>query len=486
VEAQGGAVLSYEQLDQCSRILCLRLQQEGLSGGVTVGLFLKKSLASVVAIFAILRSGSAYVPVDPGSSVRRNAKIFASSRTRAILADKEQGAELVEALTCKVTRLELVETELSLLLCDWDCDSIPDYVADLAMVLYTSGSTGMPKGVQISHANALTFIRWSQETFDLQPGDVCSSIAPFHFDLSLFDLYVSLIAGATILLLDQQTCQNPRLVARHFQNYAVSICYATPTILKLLLIHGHLHKADHRALRLVLFAGEVFPIKPLAQLMTHWSSAVFYNLYGPTETNVVTFFSVPGQIEPERTEPFPIGMPCDHTLCAILVHNQIREITPGLAGELLVSGPSVTAGYLGDEDKTRRAFLMDNGTAYYRTGDIVNVNQEGELQFQQRIDRMVKRRGYRIELDEIETALNRLESVLDVAVCCRLQGDDLVIDAFLVQDPVRETTTPSQLKRHCLNYMPSYFLPDRYIFIVELPRTSSGKIDYGQLERHSR
>jgi acyl-coenzyme A synthetase/AMP-(fatty) acid ligase len=275
-------------------------------------------------------------------------------------------------------------------------------------------------------------------------------------------------------------------VARHFQNYAVSICYATPTILKLLLVHGHLHKADHRALRLVLFAGEVFPIKPLAQLMTHWSSAVFYNLYGPTETNVVTFFSVPGQIEPERTEPFPIGMPCDHTLCAILVHNQIREITPGLAGELLVSGPSVTAGYLGDEDKTRRAFLMDNGTAYYRTGDIVNVNQEGELQFQQRIDRMVKRRGYRIELDEIETALNRLESVLDVAVCCRLQGDDLVIDAFLVQDPVRETTTPSQLKRHCLNYMPSYFLPDRYIFIVELPRTSSGKIDYGQLERHSR
>lgn len=484
LEAAGGLTLSYEQLEQQSCALSNELQRQGLIRGAVVGLCLEKTAATVTAIFAILRAEAAYVPVDPSSSAHRNASIFESSQPWAILLESDRIEVLYAALPCQVRHLELEISGFSLLLCQWDRCEAPAYAPDLAMILYTSGSTGKPKGVQLSHGNARTFIDWCQETFDVGEDDVCSSIAPFYFDLSIFDLYVSLSAGATVLLLDQRTCQNPRLVARHFQEHRVSTCYATPTMLKLLLFHGQLDKLDHSSLRIVLFAGEIFPIRPLRQLMASWNSARFYNLYGPTETNVVTYFSLPMQIEEGREKPFPIGAPCNYARCAILIGGQPTSLSPGLSGELLVSGPSVTAGYLDDEAKNRAAFIQYECVNYYRTGDLVSITAEGDLVFQQRLDRMVKRRGYRIELDEIEIALSHLERVLDAAVCSRREGDEVFIDAYLVQDPAQDAAPPSVLKRHCLQYLPAYFLPDRYINLAELPRTGSGKTDYNRLAGH--
>jgi amino acid adenylation domain-containing protein len=353
----------------------------------------------------------------------------------------------------------------------------------LAYILYTSGTTGIPKGVMLSHENALSFVDWCSSVFHPTPEDRFSSHAPFHFDLSVLDLYVPLKHGASVHLIDDQVGKNPKELGKFIARRQLTIWYSTPSILHLLASHGDLNSGDFSKLRLVLFAGEVFPVKHLRQLTKQWPRPQYYNLYGPTETNVCTYALVPSQIPEERTEPYPIGWPCAH--CQAMVLNADGEpVACGDEGVLYIAGKSVFQGYWKRANETNVAFRRRDGQLWYSTGDVVREDPEHGFIYVGRRDRMVKRRGYRIELDDIECALYLHERVREAATVAAVTGGgDVKIVACLVSgsEPGPDIV---QMKMFCASKLPTYMTPDAFIHLDRLPRTSTNKVDYQSLRRH--
>ena len=232
---------------------------------------------------------------------------------------------------------------------------------DLVYILYTSGSTGVPKGVMISHRTIFTFINWCRDTFCLTPDDRITSHAPLHFDLSTFDIYATIQAGATIVLVAENLSTLPIQLASLLQNERITITYLVPSILSLMVNYGNLGGHDLSKLRAVLFAGEVFPMKYLRRLMVAIPHAAYYNLYGPTETNVCTYYQVkPEDVAPEHgDQPVPIGQACEN-IEVFAVNEQSQLVTEsGQEGELWVRGSCVAQGYWGDPEKTARAFVQN-------------------------------------------------------------------------------------------------------------------------------
>jgi amino acid adenylation domain-containing protein len=353
----------------------------------------------------------------------------------------------------------------------------------LAYILYTSGSTGKPKGVMLSHLNAISFIDWCSEVFEPCETDRFSSHAPFHFDLSILDIYVSIKHGATLVLVDEEIGKDPVRLAPLISEKKISIWYSTPSILSFLAQFGKLDRYAFPDLRMVLFAGEVFPIKHLRMLKDLLPEPRYFNLYGPTETNVCTYYEVPTTIPADQTKPFPIGKACSHYTDLIrVVDEKGQDVEKGQRGELIAAGPGVMQGYWNLPERTSNAFLVDaSGQRWYKTGDIVVQDDNGNYLYLSRRDRMVKKRGYRVELGEIEAGLYRHPDVREAAVIALSNEENGVqIKAFL---SFKAGKNPSriELKRFCMQALPAYMIPDLFSFLDSLPKTSTDKIDYQKL-----
>lgn len=493
IREPGHADLSYAALDQLSARVRDGLHARGVGPGDRVAICLPKSADAVAAMLGVLRAGAAYVPVDPGWPAWRAAYVMADCAVRCAIVDSRIAPALTSALASLGTSTTTVLVErpgggagIARALADepapprGDADVPPDA---LAYLLYTSGSTGKPKGVMISHRAALAFVDWCSRQFAPTEHDRFSSHAPFNFDLSVFDLYVALRHGASVTLIGDDLGKDPLKLAALIASARLTVWYSTPSILTMLTLYGHLERHDFGALRLVLFAGEVFPLGSLRALRALVPGPAYYNLYGPTETNVCTSFRLPDRIPSDRTDPFPIGWPCDHYRARV-VDGEGRKVVPGTQGELVMSGPGVMSGYWNLPDRNAAAFLLDaDGTRWYRTGDLVVECDDGCLLFHGRADRMVKRRGYRIELGEIEAVLARHPAVGAVAVVATPEGDAGVrITAFLT---TRGDERPSliALKQFAIAEMPRYMAPDRYLWLAALPQTSTDKTDYQALAR---
>lgn len=506
VEDERGRMLSYSALAHLADRLATRLARWGVGRGDRVGLWLPKGLEAVGAIHGILRSGAAYVPVDPTGPATRAATIFAASGAKAVFVSPSLATGLREAWTGPgpLPRLILVDGEGGphadphtappspaagdALWSEVMGDDAPSPLRnpgdpdDLAYILFTSGSTGQPKGVMLSHANAFTFLDWCVETLGpWHDDDRFSSHAPFHFDLSVFDLYVSCHNASTLVLIGESLGKEPAQLGDFLAARRISVWYSAPSILALLTEYGGLDRHGFEPPRLVLFAGEVFPIGPLRGLRELWPAASLWNLYGPTETNVCTAWPIPAEVPGDRTTPYPIGSVC-RPLRARVVDEEGRDAPPGSLGELVIAGPGVMKGYFGQPELTARAFLADpDGSRWYRTGDLVIDDGAGCYQFHGRRDRMIKKRGYRIELGEIESAFYRHDGVDRAAVVARADDAGVSIDAFVALKPERKKSIIA-MKRHCTAYLPHYMIPDTITFVSRLPETSTDKIDYRRLE----
>jgi amino acid adenylation domain-containing protein len=493
IEDPGVAEITYRELDALSNRVRDRLRRLGVRRGDRVGLALRKSIDSVAAIFGIQKCGAVHVPVDASGPAERASLIFEDCSIRAAFVEDRLEPTLRER-----TR----NREVAWLPLDFDAGPLPltraldefpggDPDGDgsnegreadgLAYILYTSGSTGTPKGVMISQRNATAFVDWCSDTFAPSEDDRFSSHAPFHFDLSILDIYVPLKHGATLVLISEANGKDPLTLAELASKRRITSWYSTPSILSLMTQFGRMERHDWSALKTVHFAGEVFPIKHLRALKERVPRARYFNLYGPTETNVCTFHQIPPEIPPSRTAPFPIGRPCAHYSHRV-VDPAGRDVPRGQEGELWIGGPGVMMGYWNAPDRDAEVFRYDaSGREWYRTGDIVVEPADGNLVFVGRRDRMVKKRGYRIELAEIEAALYRHPQVREAAVVASRGDDDaILIRAFLSVRGSRPSIV--QLKRFCAEHLLDYMIPDRFVVLDGLPKTSTDKTDYQALK----
>jgi len=496
--AARGKSLTYQELEERSNQLAHCLQSHGVKKGDRVGIYFPKAVESLACMFGILKAGGVYVPLDPQAPADRISYIIGNCAIKALITTPDRLHALDNAAkSCLEFNILLgpgengsvVHTMPWGALVEYPGESAPTIQAtttDLAYILYTSGSTGRPKGVMLSHQNALTFVEWCAEMFQVTADDNLSNHAPLHFDLSVFDVYNTIEAGATLYLVTEDLTLFPASLANFIRDRQITIWYSVPSALVLLLLHANLKAENLKRLRIILFAGEVFAMKYLRQLADLVPHVELYNLYGPTETNVCTFHKVDRQRIGDMKH-LPIGQACANTeVFAVDADDQIVEAGSSREGELYVRGPGVTPGYWGDVEKTKRAVLPNRfqpnfEEKMYRTGDIVTLSVDGDYYYVGRRDSMVKSRGYRIELGEIEAALMSHPGVREAAALA-VPDDEIGARLKAVVAPHNfGALSAMELQQHCATRIPKYMIPELIELLESLPKTSTGKIDRVQL-----
>lgn len=500
----GERSLTYRDLDERSNQVANLLRSLGVEKGDRVGLYLRKSLEAVVGIYGAMKAGAAYVPLDPSAPEHRIGYIAGNCGLRHILTGKEkrrawstvkqEGAAALEHFIV----MNVDEGE-------WDVPRVAVHAAaaideqpktllhdtfvtqqDLAYILYTSGSTGDPKGVMLSHLACRGFVDWAAEEYGVVADDVVSSHAPLHFDLSTFDLYAAARAGATLVLVPPKLSVFPVEVAKFIDTHQITVWYSVPSILTMMVEHANLQPGALPSIRNLLFAGEVFPTKYLSRLMKLMPHALFANLYGPTETNVCTAYTVP-EPPPEDGPTISIGKAIGN-VDTFVIDDEGEVVAPGTVGELLVRGPTVMRGYWGDIERTRQRLVTDPrdpdfGDPVYRTGDLVEEMPDGNYRFLGRRDHQIKHRGYRIELGDIETAINAHPDVVECAVVA--VPDEFVSNRIKAFVAVKAEIADSEMINHCAELIQKYMIPETFYFREHLPKTSRGKIDRQLLGREA-
>ncbi len=465
-------ILSYGEIDRLSNRIARGLHRMGVRRGERVGLWLEKSCRAVAAMQAVLRLGAAYVPLDPLSPAGRVHTILADCGVRALVSTV-QGARALWPNGRPSVACLCADGGFNGGLSWKDLEGFADGPVNapesgddhLAYILYTSGSTGTPKGVCISNRNAMAFIEWAGDELRAAATDRFSNHAPFHFDLSVLDLYVAFRAGARVCLIPDGLSYVPRRLVDFIQQQQITIWYSVPSALVLMMEQGRLLEQASLPLRAVLFAGEPFPVKHLGRLVRRWPTIRYLNLYGPTETNVCTYFEVQ-KIEEGQTRPVPIGRACSgDKVWAVKEDGSPAQI--GEEGELVVTGPTVMLGYWGKPA---------NGNSPYRTGDLVRHDEDGNYSYVGRRDHMVKVRGHRIELGDIEAALTAHPCIHETALTLAGSGVEARLIAHVVS---RRDPAPGliEIKRHCAERLPRYMIVDEVRYLAALPRTRNGKVD---------
>ena len=467
----GSQALTYAELDRRSSRLAHALLDHGVGAGDRVGLLLEKSPEALVGIYGIHKAGATYVPLDEQAPAGRLAYIARDAGIGCLITSVERAAgwpELIAAGAPLRTLVVAGEGEVDpagTTAVPWDAldaypQAAPDLRADpdrLAYILYTSGSTGEPKGVMLSHRNGLAFVDWAAREVGVGPEDRLSSHAPLHFDLSTFDLFAAAWGGASVTLVPREASVFPIELTRFIGDAEISVWYSVPSILTMLVLRGGLDSASLPRLRAILFAGEVFPTKYLLRLMELVPRARYLNLYGPTETNVCTWYEV--EHGDALADGVPIGYAIDNVEL-IVEGPDGRPVGRGEIGELLVRGPTVMHGYWGDPERTARTLTADAHERTYRTGDLVREALGGALMFLGRRDSQVKTRGYRVELGEIESALYTLGAVVECAVVAI--ADEQITNRLKAFVVTREPLSVAEISARCRERLPRYMVPDEF------------------------
>lgn len=423
-----------------------------------VALMMEKSPMTVAAMLGCVYAGCFYTPLDTAMPTPRLERIFRRLSPVCILCgEKQEAACRAWDLPCHSLNQIGTETEVALLE-----DRARRHIdTDLLYVLFTSGSTGEPKGVAITHRSVIDFVEWAVDALRITPGSCFGNQAPLYFDNSVLDLYCAIRTGSRVYFLPKSDFLFPRKLLQSLREHAVDTIFWVPSALTNVAASGLLEEQPP-VLKRIFFCGEVMPCRTLNAWKRAVPRADFVNMYGPTEiTDVCTWYRIDRPFA--DGDSLPIGHPCANTRILLI------------DGEICVTGTCLAAGYYGDPEKTAEAFVRNPlrpgiPETIYRTGDLGEYNHRGELMFLGRRDHQIKRSGYRIELGEIECAAGCVPGV--DAVCCIYQSETGRI-ACAYTGEAEEKEIRAALK----TVLPRYMLPDLYLRLTALPKTGSGKID---------
>jgi amino acid adenylation domain-containing protein len=490
----GDEVMTYGELEAAANRLAHALVEQGCKPGDRVGVLAAKTPWTIAALIAVLKAGGAYVPVDSASPAARVARIVRAAEPAMLLADAtatalvdglvEEGigdlavGALAEPLAGQRFASVFARDDLASLPAQAPTESI-QRETDLAHLLFTSGSTGVPKGVMIEHSNVVAFVEWALRHFGTRAGDRISGHPPLHFDLSTFDIYATLAAGAELHLVPASLGLDPKGTARFIRDRELTQWFSVPSVLTYLARFDAVAQDEFPALERLLWCGEVLPTPVLAHWMRRLPHVRFTNLYGPTEATIASSFYDVQEVPPDESVPVPIGLPCDGERLVVLDGDTPAPV--GGIGELYIGGVGLSPGYWRDEEKTAAAFRadpQDPTQRIYRTGDLARVDEDGIVHFLGRTDSQIKSRGYRIELGEIEAAVNTVVGVRE----CAVVGVDTggfegitICCAYSVADGAELPV--AYMRKHVTALIPRYMLPARWEVLDALPKNINGKID---------
>ncbi|QBZ90211.1 amino acid adenylation domain-containing protein [Pseudomonas viciae] len=474
-----GPLLSYGQLNRQANRLAHRLIELGVKPDDRVAVSLRRGPEMVVALLGILKAGGAYVPIDPDLPSARQAFMLADSAPRAVLTSQALLAQL-PPLDVPLLALDGDEDHAQLAT-QPEHDPAPHALGltprHLAYVLYTSGSTGNPKGVMNEHLGVVNRLLWARDQYGVDASDRVLQKTPFGFDVSVWEFFLPLLAGAELVMARPGGHQEPDYLARLMRQAGVTLLHFVPSMLDLFLEHHD--RQDFPALRRVLCSGEALPRGLQRRFEQQLAGVELHNLYGPTEAAIdVTAW----QCRPsDPGESVPIGKPIANIQMHVL--DARGEPQPlGVAGELHIGGIGVARGYLNQAELSAERFIADPfstepNARLYKTGDLGRWLANGALEYLGRNDFQVKIRGLRIEIGEVEAALALCPGVREVVVIAREdhpgQADSKRLVAYVCGEPV----PAEQLRSTLLKHLPEYMVPSAFVHLDALPLTANGKLD---------
>ena len=479
VRGDAGPLLSYAQLNRQANQLAHRLIELGVEPDARVAVCLRRGPEMVVALLGILKAGGAYVPIDPDLPNARQAYMLGDSTPRAVLTTHELLDDL-PALNVPV--LVLDDTDDSAHLAaqptgNPDTRALGLLPTHLAYVLYTSGSTGMPKGVMNEHLGVVNRLLWARDEYGVDASDRVLQKTPFGFDVSVWEFFLPLLTGAELVMARPGGHQEPDYLARLIRDASITMLHFVPSMLDLFLEHRS--DSDFPDLRRVLCSGEALPRSLQRRFEQQLAGIELHNLYGPTEAaiDVTAWQCRPG----DPGESVPIGRPIANIQMYVL--DALGQVQPlGVAGELHIGGIGVARGYLNQPELSAERFVADPFSSdpqarLYKTGDLGRWLTNGALEYLGRNDFQVKIRGLRIEIGEVEAALALCAGVREVVVIAREddpgQPDSKRLVAYLCGEPA----PAGQLRVELLKHLPEYMVPSAFVHLDSLPLSPNGKLD---------
>lgn len=464
-----GQRMTYAEVERRANRLARYLRSRDVKRGDCVAMLLPRSLEVCVALLGILKSGAAYVPLDPGFPAERVGFILADCQARALVTTKSLATKAVN-FPGEIIALDECQTEIAsqpaTRLSSAEIGATPE---DLCYIIYTSGSTGQPKGVQIEHRSACHLVRCEGQIFQVRPEDRVYQGFSIAFDASVEEVWLAFFAGATLVVGNDEMVHAGAGLSRMLADAGVTVLSCVPTLLSMM-------EADVPSVRLLILGGEQCP----PDLVRRWwrPGRRVVNTYGPTEATVIATWA---DCHPDK--PVTIGRPLTNYFAAIL-DEQLRPVAQGQPGELCLGGIGLARGYLGRPELTREKFVQNspskNGelpARIYRTGDLARFSPDGEIEFLGRLDSQVKIRGFRVELSEIESVLLECSGVRSAAVALREDTPGVPqLVAYLVprgDAPPDESAIRARLRAR----LPAYMMPALFETIQEIPMLSSGKAD---------
>ncbi|WP_416722721.1 non-ribosomal peptide synthetase DhbF [Bacillus stercoris] len=460
---------NYRKLNEEANRLAHLLIEKGLGPEQFVALALPRSPEMVASMLAVLKTGAAYLPLDPEFPADRISYMLEDAKPSCIITTEEIAASLPDDLAVPELVLDQAVTQEVLKRYSPDNPNVSVSLDHPAYIIYTSGSTGRPKGVVVTQKSLSNFLLSMQEAFSLGEEDRLLAVTTVAFDISALELYLPLISGAQIVIAKKETIREPQALAQMIENFDINIMQATPTLWHALVTS---EPEKLRGLR-VLVGGEALPSGLLQALQDLHCSVT--NLYGPTET---TIWSAAAFLDEGLKGVPPIGKPIWNTQVYVL-DNGLQPVPPGVVGELYIAGTGLARGYFHRPDLTAERFVADPygppGTRMYRTGDQARWRADGSLDYIGRADHQIKIRGFRIELGEIDAVLAKHPHIEQAAVVVREdQPGDKRLAAYVVADSAIDI---AELRRYMGASLPDYMVPAAFVEMDELPLTPNGKLD---------